>query len=415
LKNRKLYVLISLLLVTILLNFASCSNSSDTTNGSQVIETIRKEPYLIYTGDSTSMTVAWQTNKSPESAYIEWGSQPSILEESRIVKETGGGQDEHQFLYTITGLKPNTRTYYRVIVDGMAYSGSFKTAPGETEESLSFYVYGDTRSNPDINDRILSGILSDMKAIPDERQTFCTHSGDFVIYGMDEIFWDREYFNRDYSNTLEFLAKIPLMTSCGNHETYHENHFDDPEHYGYLLRKYWPYTFLKEKNHCYYSVDYGPVHLAVIDQYTTDYDSGSVQHEWLKQDLENSKKPWKVVMFHRPGWSANILEKDVEFRGMHDNDEIIQKYYHPIFKENNVKVVLQGHIHYYARCSVEGIEYLTVGGGGAPLVTPNPEAEYLVKAVKKHHFGRIDIKKDEMNITIIDIDGNEIDSVRTEL
>jgi len=158
------------------------------------------------------------------------------------------------------------------------------------------------------------------------------------------------------------LASLPVLVSCGNHEIYRPDHVDDPEHFGWLLRKYWPYTFLEDKEHCYYSVDYGPLHIAIIDQYTTDYNDGSAQYQWLKQDLENSDKKWKTVMFHAPGWSANVLETSTESRSVHENDEIIQKYYHPVFLENNVKVVLQGHVHYYARCEVDGIEYLPVGG-----------------------------------------------------
>ena len=412
-KKNRLHILILLVLILVF-NLTSCnnSNSSDDNTGSDII---RKEPYLIYTGNNTSMTVTWQTIQTPGSSKIEWGSGGPVPEGSVDVKENGSGADEHIFTHTITGLKPDSLVYYRVIVDGKSYGGSFRTAPDELADTLSFYTYGDTRSHPDVQNQVTGRILSDMKAYPAKRQTFITHSGDFTMDGMDEGPWDNEYFNREYPATVELLASLPVLTSCGNHETYRADFVDDPENYGWLLRKYWPYTFLEDKGHCYYSVDYGPLHIAVIDQYTTDYQEGSVQYQWLKQDLENSKKKWKIVMFHRPGWSAGVAGESSSSKSIHENDEIIQKYYHPIFRDNNVKVVLQGHVHYYARCSVDGIAYLTLGGGGAPLTDPDLSSEKLVKALKMYHFGRIDIDGNEMNVTIINDSGNEIDSLKLEL
>lgn len=392
----------------------SCSTSSG--NGETgALEIIRKEPYLIYTGNNTSMTVTWQTNRTPTYAYVEWGDTPSSTDNRAYVQETGNGKDQHQFFHTITELIPGTRTYYRVVTDGEEFTGSFKTAPLEKAQNLTFYAYGDTRSHPEVQNRVVSQMLDDIKQAPDTRQTFCTHSGDFTMDGMDEIFWDMEYFNRNYPNTIKLLANMPILGACGNHEIYRADYVDDPAHYGYLLRKYWPYTFLQESNHCYYSVDYGPVHLAVIDQYTAEYGQNSAQRQWLLQDLGSTNKPWKIVMFHRPAWSAGNLGKRRSSRSEHGDDTVIQDYYHPAFVKHNVKAVIQGHQHYYSRCRVDGVDYLTLGGGGAPLSTPNPDAEHLVKTTAQYHFGRFDISGNIMKVKVVNIDGQEIDSFQKEL
>lgn len=411
---RKIYLLAILLFAVISLNFAACSTTSDSTGAISSSELVRKEPYLVYTGNNTAMTVAWQTLETPVDCYIEWG-EVTGKENRDSVTQTGSNANEHQFFYTITGLKPGTKIFYNVNIDGLTYSGSFRTAPSGTAENLTFYAYGDTRSNPAMQDIITTRIMADMAKNPEERQTFITHSGDFTTDGMQESFWDKEYFNRNYPGTIQLLASLPILGACGNHETYSSQYVNDPEHYGYLLRKYWPYSFLKEKNHCYYSADYGPVHIAVLDQYTTDYTEGSDQYNWLKSDLENSSKPWKFVLFHIPAWSAAAEYGKDKSKSSHADDEIIQKYYHPIFLQNNVKAVFQGHQHFYSRCSVDGISYLTLGGGGAPLTTPDPNAPYVEKALSIYHFSRIDIQGKTMNISVMDENGNEVDSVKAEL
>ena len=70
----------------------------------------------------------------------------------------------------------------------------------------------------------------------------------------------------------------------------------------------------------YYSFDYGPVHVVVLDQYTNggNYGSGSPQYTWLVNDLSTSTKPWKIIVLHQPGWSCN---------GGHPNDTNVQRYY----------------------------------------------------------------------------------------
>ncbi|MBU1167727.1 metallophosphoesterase, partial [Patescibacteria group bacterium] len=154
----------------------------------------------------------------------------------------------------------------------------------------------------------------------------------------------------------------------------------------------------------YYSFDYGPVHVAVVDQYTADYSVGSAQYNWLADDLSKTKKKWKVVMFHAPAWSA----------GHHENDVTAQESLGPLMETNGVSAVLQGHNHYYARNEVNGIHYLTLGGGGAPLYTPDLEYPNLADADPAYHFARFDMTQNTFNVSVIDEAGTEIDSFALE-
>jgi hypothetical protein len=83
------------------------------------------------------------------------------------------------------------------------------------------------------------------------------------------------------------------MGTLGNREAYARmggSGRNDPDGYGPLLRGYWPDLFSASPPHFYYSFDYGPVHVAVLDPWTCAFDPGSEQYEWLSRDLEASSK-----------------------------------------------------------------------------------------------------------------------------
>lgn len=369
----------------------------------------RKGPYLIYSNDNSKMTVMWQTDMTPSSeSKIEWGTTNNYSAGSANVTENGRGTNEHLFSYTIDGLSAGSYTYYRVTVDGTSQTGSFKTAPDSDASSVTFYAYGDTRSDPRAHNTVARQMMANVASDAGNRQTVCLHGGDFVLYGLTEAYWDEEFFDRDYPYMMELLAKIPIMPAMGNHEMYMEPPFDtdyENEHAGELLRKYWPIGIYDDKGSVYYSFDYGPVHIAVVDQYTTDFDLSSDQYAWLENDLSSSEKPWKIVMYHAPGWGASSSD-DTDVRALTTRNDL-----GPLFAAQGIPLIIQGHHHYYSRSDVDGITYLVLGGGGAPLSEPETSYDYVVKAQKAYHFARFDVLgADTMSAVVIDSNGNEIDS-----
>jgi hypothetical protein len=49
-------------------------------------------------------------------------------------------------------------------------------------------------------------------------------------------------------------------------------------------------------------------------------------------------------------------------------------------------IVFGGHNHYYAKASVSGTEHLTIGGGGAPLRTPDEGYPFILLTASEFHF-----------------------------
>jgi hypothetical protein len=346
---------------------------------------IEKGPYLIFPGDNTQMTVLYQLD-STATCTLEWGTDTGYS--SGSVQSTEYGSD-HQHKYVITNLIPATKYYYRVNVSGTYYTGTFFSAPAATAQNVKFLVYGDTRTYPADHDSVCARMINTYTADP-AYQTFTGHVGDWVGNGDLEGDWTSEFFNRNYPSMIGMQANLPIMGCMGNHE-----------YSGVLYQKYWPYNF--QAGGRYFSFDYGPAHVVVLDQYT-DYTPGSAQYTWLETDLAATSKPWKFLILHEPGWSA----------GGHSNNTTVQEYIQPLCLQHSIKVVFAGHNHYYARCLVDGVHHVTTGGGGAPLYAPNPDAPNVVAAAQVYHFCELDIQGDQLNFVARDRNGNVIDSFTTD-
>jgi len=339
------------------------------------------------------MKILWQLRKT-DKCKIKWGTDQGLSAGSAETDEYG---DDHQHTYTITGLNPGTNYHYQVEINGNTYIGSFNTAPAVDAKKLKFIAYGDLRSHPDKHNLVVTSMLSTIKTDP-EFKTIAVVTGDLVKFGAVESQWDDQLFNRKYKEVQEFLATFPLLSCVGNHEIYEKDYkgynFDLP-----LFRKYFPYPEVKEQ---YWSFDYGPAHFVMVNQYVEDITEE--QLPWIENDLKSSKKPWKFVVYHEPGWLAGEDEH-------HVNNEDVRDYIQPLLEKYNVAAVFAGHHHYYGRAVVNGVHHIITGGGGASLVEPpDPKAENIVTAKKAYHYCKIEINGGNLKFEAVEPDGTIIDS-----
>ena len=309
----------------------------------------------------------------------QWGTDTTYSMGTATVG-TYGTANQHK--YAITGLTPGTKYYYNV--DGLA--GSFRTAPAASATSVKFLSYGDTRTNVSSQESVASRVRSAYTADP-AYQTILLNSGD-VVGGDTEAYWTSEFFvsGTTYPQLHALQSELPIVAARGNHEGT-----------GSVFNKYFPYPYVANN---YWSYDYGPVHFVVIDEYAS-FTSGSAQYNWLVNDLASTTKPWKIVMGHEPGWGA----------GTHANNTSIQNVIHPVLKQYGVQMYLNGHNHNYARAVVDGIQYLTTGGGGAPLYAPNNTYPNIVKTDQSYHYAEFDVAGSTMTMTARRADGTVIETV----
>ncbi len=334
---------------------------------------------------------------------------------------------------------PGTHVDYRISVDGIQAEGSFVSAPSLSAKSLTFYGYGDTRGGLDLlkdaqyvnHNYVEREIMDDLRQDPSVRQTFCLNLGDFVTCGLDEAYWDQQYFNRNLHHTPDFQAHLPIMGTIGNHESYLPGFSSgtspncqplqpgqganceiiDGANAGKLYYKYFPYAmypFPKGSGNYrdyYYYFDYGPARFISLDAINSSFRVDSPQYLWASETLVPSR-PWNIVCIHIPLWSARNTHRGTVPQNLRQNLQ-------PLFEAKNVPLVVQGHEHYYSRCLVNGITYLTIAGGGADLYDPIPydtePIPYILKAKKVYHFAKFEISGSTMTVTIIDKDGRIVD------
>lgn len=343
---------------------------------------IQKGPYLIYPLVNTQMDVLWQiSNKS--ACTLSWGTDETYSLGSATTTEYSSSSHQHK--HTITGLTPGTLYYYKVSFGNTELTGSFRAAPDDSAEKVSIYAWGDTRDDQFDPNLINTQICKEFTENP-EYQTLIIHAGDWVKRDQDEN-WANEFFNRTGAEgNLKMHASLPQMGARGNHE-------DEAVYY----RKYFPYNY--ESGGCYYSYDYGPLHIAVVDQYV-DYSIGSPQLTWLENDLSSTDRKFKIILLHEPGWSA---------AGAHSDEIPVRTNIQPLAIQHHVSMVIGGHNHFYARGVVDNIVHLTLGGGGASSKTPSAR-ENIITYVGGLSYMRFDIDGNTLNAYAMDPSGAILDS-----
>ena len=372
-------------------------------------QSIIKEPYLLYPDDNTKMTIMWQANSSG-TATFSWG-ETETYENSVIVSEYG---NDHQFTYTLINLTPQQKYYYKVELGSAIKTGSFITAPDSNNQNLTFFIYGDTKLHPEIQNMVTGRILTEINNDPDA-QSFCLFTGDAVNIGNVESEWQDQFFNTAYSNNNTLKSKLPYILVRGNHENINSNYLSEN---ATVFYKYWPYSFASgssDGDDMYHSFDYGPVHIAVLDQYDNGtFDTAQIsttQLSWLENDLASSNKEWKFILLHEPGWSANSISKSE-----HENNSDIQNNIQPLCIQYNIKAVFGGHNHYYAHCIVDNVNHFTLGGGGAPLYSPSyTSGGVIVYAESAYHFMKVQIQEDTAVFKAIKPDGSIIETTKIGL
>ncbi len=354
---------------------------SPTPSGSCSAVTLTKGPTLIFTGDNTKMRLFWQWSANA-SFQVQWGTNTSYGSSASV---SAYDTTNHLYKVDISGLTPGTKYFYRVVTGSQCVSSSFYAAPPASATSVKFFSYGDTRTNGSAHNG-LAGQINAIFAADPAYQSLNLNVGDWVSSDSESA-WAGEWFASGYTNLRKQDASLSDIGVRGNHEGG-----------ATFWKRYWPEPF--QSGGLYWSFDYGPMHVTMIDQYTS-YSAGSAQYNWLKADLAASTKKWKFVVLHEPGWSAG---------GGHGNNTTVQTDLQPLFQQYGVALTLSGHNHYYARASVNGITELTVGGGGAPLYTPASGYPNIVKTYKGYSFGEFTISGSTLTAKIISSSGSVVDS-----
>lgn len=223
----------------------------------------------------------------------------------------------------LTGLTAGMDYEFRV-GDGATWSEpqSFRTRAA-AQDTTSFVVMGDTQmtGNPDSEeDKASIAVLEKLGAIvKDKPVDFGLQTGDYVDNGSNYAMWT------EMQNA--FSAAFPGVSffhALGNHEYYGDAS-------GRISA-----DLLQLPGKDYYSVEYGDVYVAVINN-SADLTEACA---WLRQDAAQSTCMWKVLSIHQPPYYTNAKNG-----GSEKFHELIPS----AAEAAGIDAVFSGHDHSYAR------------------------------------------------------------------
>jgi hypothetical protein len=212
--------------------------------------------------------------------------------------------------------------------------------------------------------------------------------------------------------TEKLMRDIPYYPVLGNHEK------DSPYYYDF---------FDLPGNERYYYFTVGDALFIVLDSeglrttipaFVTDdhedkywYDSAieyhKTQKEWLENVLNlNNEAGFIFVFQHLPLYS--VKKSRVE------ESKMARAFWGDIFARHGVQVFLNGHDHHYHHAIDNGVHFITAAGAGAPLYKVDAPQPETVSYKEIEHFVNVEVKEKTAVLHVIDIDGNEFDTIEVE-
>lgn len=259
-----------------------------------------------------------------------------------------------------------------------------------------FVVMGDGRGdNEGINTEVLKAILERAK---EDKPDFIVFVGD-LITGSKHTDVHRDRLIKWKVLVEEF--DIPVYIVVGNHEIESEMSED-------TMRSVFemPENGPAEFKELVYSFDYQNAHFVVLDtdQYENFHRLGSIQLEWLKNNLSETDKEFIFIFGHEPAFPFFSHKGSSLDRYPSERDKLWT-----ILGECGASVYFCGHEHLYNRSNHDGIYQVISGGAGAPLHS-NPEEGGF------YHYIVIDVRDDSIcEIEVKDLEGEVKDRFTIKL
>ena len=236
-------------------------------------------------GSSTNQNISWLsgigTAGKAVAQYRVKGAEDWQTAEGNctLTGFSTSGQAAYVNTIQLKGLTAGTDYEFRV-GDGSTWSElhTFRTNAAQ-QDTTAFVVMGDTQMSGDREaDAESIAVLEKLGALVKDKQVdFGLQTGDYVDNGANYAMWAemQEAFNHTFPN-------VDFIHTLGNHEYY-------GDFSGTVAG-----NILQIPGKDYYSVEYGDVYVAVIN----DGADLSEACEWLKQDAAQSTCMWKILSIH---------------------------------------------------------------------------------------------------------------------
>lgn len=296
----------------------------------------------VITADSTtSRTFMWQSDYAEENPVVEYrqaGDDTTIMQ---LPASSDAFSDDGVTTYihtaAVSDLKPGTAYEYRVGAgDKRSDWQSFHTAQGHDFKAL---IFPDSQSS----DYSVWAATAQPAWQRNQDAQFFINMGDLVDNGQDHYQW-----NTWFDVVSDMIARIPVVTLLGNHETYDKDwKVRMPEAYLHLFAL--PRIDREKYQNQFYSFDYGDVHFVVLNtqsQELADFEPSLDEDEvaWFKEDMAKTTKKWKIVLMHKDPLQYGFANRpEPREEGFSPEGRL----WMPLFDQYGVDAVLSAHLHTY--------------------------------------------------------------------
>ncbi|MBR2179004.1 MAG: metallophosphoesterase family protein [Selenomonadaceae bacterium] len=298
---------------------------------------------IITSNANETRCIMWQSNDILMNPAVEVKANDLDNTYTFAALDCSFTDDDHinnQYSARVEGLNVGTSYQYR-IVDGDHCSAwhNLKTTEGKSFKAL---IFPDSQcADYSVWSKVAKSAYS-----RNEDAAFFVNVGDIVDNGEDWTQW-KAWFE----GASTFLDKIPFVPIMGNHECYNRQWQTRlPE--AYLKYFEVPSNGNEKFERRYYSFDYGDVHFAILDSQWDELNtinSGAgdelirAQQEWLRRDMSNTSKKWKIVFIHKDVLQYRIKGRPERLEGFSDIGTLLM----PLFDELKIDIVFTAHLHTY--------------------------------------------------------------------
>jgi len=283
------------------------------------------------------MTVVWETNL-PIDAKIGYGVNGQWDNKIAVQCERGTPWKDNPegiciYKAALENLQPDTVYDYQVeLKSGEIQQGTFKTLCENPREIRIFTLSDSHLFNT--NKEFAITVLQN-------KPEFIIHSGDI---SLGTGFQKDQYTTNWFDKGAEFLKKIPVIYTLGNH--------DDGPYCDDFFMNVQKQSYHTNENGHNISFNYGHTHITIVDSNPWGlFEMNAVNSglpvdgatrskidsslHWIMEDLQSSaaqKADWRILVLHHPY-----------------TDDFTQKYIVDIAEKYHVNLVISGHLHYYIK------------------------------------------------------------------
>ena len=279
---------------------------------------------------STSRLIMWQADELLKNPVVEVKTGGAIkIFPAQDSCFTDDGKKQIQYTATI-----EVGDEYRIVDgDATSYWYDLKKISGDKFQAI---IFPDSQCGGNYDP--WGGVAGSAFAKNPDAVLF-VNVGDLVDNGEDRAQWE------DWlAHVKQFSPEIVFAPVMGNHETYsREWTFRSPV--AYLNYFAPPDNGVKNFSRRFYSFDAGAAHFVILDSqwYELGAEVIDAQKNWLRQDLNSTDKPWKIIFIHKDVLQYRINGRPDREEGFSD----VGKIFMPEFDALGVDLVFTAHLHTY--------------------------------------------------------------------